>query len=57
MALILRFVDKNMDIIREEFVAFLQCKWRLSGEKLARLLLGALNDLDLPIENCREKGV
>ena len=52
MALIMRFV-----IIREEFIAFLQCKWLLSGEKLARLLLGALNDLDLPIEDCREKGV
>ena len=57
MALILRFVEKNMDIIREEFIAFLQCKWRLSGEKLARLLLDALNDLDLLIKDCREKGV
>ena len=55
MALVLRFVDKNMDI-REEFIAFLQCKWGLSGENLAKLLLGALNDLDLPIEDCRGQG-
>ena len=52
MALVLRFVDKNMDI-REEFIAFLQCKWGLSGENLAKLLLNALSDLDLPIEDCR----
>ena len=55
MALVLQFVDKNMDI-REEFIAFLQCKWGLSGENLAKLLLGALNDLDLPIEDCRGQG-
>ena len=55
MALVLRFVDKNMDI-REEFIAFLQCKWGLSGENLAKLLLDALNDLDLPIEDCRGQG-
>ena len=52
MALVLRFVDKNMDV-REEFIAFLQCKWGLSGENLAKLLLDALNDLNLPIEDCR----
>ena len=55
MALVLRFVDKNMDV-REEFIAFLQCKWGLSGENLAKLLLDALNDLDLPIEDCRGQG-
>jgi hypothetical protein len=55
MALVLRFVDKNMDI-REEFIAFLQCKWGLSGENLAKLLLDALNDLDLPLEDCRGQG-
>ncbi|XP_028406782.1 52 kDa repressor of the inhibitor of the protein kinase-like [Dendronephthya gigantea] len=55
MALVLRFVDKNMDI-REEFIAFLQCKWGLSGENLAKLILDALNDLDLPIMDCRGQG-
>ena len=55
MALVLRFVDKNMDT-REEFIAFLQCKWGLSGGEPAKLLLGAMNDLDLPIEDCREQG-
>jgi hypothetical protein len=42
--------------IREEFIAFLQCKWGLSGENLAKPLLEVLNDLDLPIENCRGQG-
>ena len=42
--------------IREEFIAFLQCKWGLSGENLAKLLLDALNDPDLPIEDCRGQG-
>ena len=55
MALVLCFVDKKMDV-REEFIAFLQCKWGLSGENLAKILLGAPNDLDLPIEDCRGQG-
>ncbi|XP_046854203.1 52 kDa repressor of the inhibitor of the protein kinase-like [Xenia sp. Carnegie-2017] len=55
MALILRFIDKNMDI-REEFIAFLQCKWGLSGENLAKLILDKLKDLGLPIEDCRGQG-
>ncbi|XP_046844766.1 52 kDa repressor of the inhibitor of the protein kinase-like [Xenia sp. Carnegie-2017] len=55
MALILRFIDKNMDI-REEFIAFLQCKWELSGENLAKLILDKLKDLGLPIEDYRRQG-
>ncbi|XP_046851774.1 52 kDa repressor of the inhibitor of the protein kinase-like [Xenia sp. Carnegie-2017] len=55
MALILRFIDKNMDI-REEFIAFLQCKWGLSGENLAKLILDKLKDLGLPIEDCHGQG-
>ena len=35
MSLVLRFVDINMNI-PEEFIAFLQCKWGLSGEQLAK---------------------
>ena len=51
MSLVLRFVDINMNI-REEFIAFLQCKWGLSGEQLAKLILEALNDLTLSIDDC-----
>ena len=55
MSLVLRFVDINMNI-REEFIAFLQCKWGLSGEQLAKLILEALNDLTLSIDDCRGQG-
>ena len=55
MAFALRFLDKNMEI-REEFIAFLQCKWGLSGENLAKLLLDAVSDLDLRIEDCQGQG-
>ena len=55
MSLVLRFVDSNMSI-REEFIAFLHCKYGLSGAQLAKLLLDALNDLTLSIEDCRGQG-
>ena len=43
MSLVLRFVDSEMNI-REEFIAFLHCKWGLSGAQLAKLILEALCD-------------
>jgi hypothetical protein len=55
MSLVLRFVDINMNI-REEFIAFLRCKWGLSGEQLGKLILEALNDLTLSIDDCRGQG-
>ena len=55
MSLVLRFVDSDMNI-REEFIAFLPCKYGLSGAQLARLLLDALNDITLSIEDCRGQG-
>ena len=55
MSLVLRFVDTDMNI-REEFIAFVHCKWGLSGAQLAKLVLEALNDLTLSIEDCRGQG-
>ena len=55
MSLVLRFVDQNMDI-REDFIAFLHCKWGLDGAGLATLVLKAINDLTLNVENCRGQG-
>ncbi|XP_028417240.1 52 kDa repressor of the inhibitor of the protein kinase-like [Dendronephthya gigantea] len=55
MSLVLRFVDINMNI-REEFIAFLECRWGLSGEQLAKLILEALNDMTLSIDDCRGQG-
>ena len=55
MSLVLRFVDSEMNI-REEFIAFLHCKWGLSGAQLAKLILEALGDLTLSIEDCRGLG-
>ncbi|XP_046851760.1 52 kDa repressor of the inhibitor of the protein kinase-like [Xenia sp. Carnegie-2017] len=55
MSLVLRFVDTDMNI-REEFISFLFCKWRLSGAQLAKLLLEALKELTLSIDDCRGQG-
>ena len=55
MSLVLRFIDTNMNI-REEFISFLYCKWGLSGSQLAKLLLDALKELTLPIQDCRGQG-
>lgn len=42
--------------IREEFIGFLQCRWVLSGENLAELILNALQNLTLLIDNRRGQG-
>ena len=55
LAFILRFVDADMNI-HEEFISFLHCKWGLSGSDLAKLILDALGELTLSIENCRGQG-
>ena len=55
MSLVLHFVDINMNI-QEEFIAFLQCRWGLSGEQLAKLIVDALNELTLSIDDCRGQG-
>ena len=47
--------DSEMNI-REEFIAFLHCNWGLSGAQLAQLILEALDNLTLPIEDCRGQG-
>lgn len=55
MSLVLRFVDSKMDI-REEFIAFLHCKWGLSGAQLSKLILDYLHELTLSISDCRGQG-
>ncbi|XP_046855866.1 52 kDa repressor of the inhibitor of the protein kinase-like [Xenia sp. Carnegie-2017] len=42
--------------IREEFISFLFCKWGLSDAQLAKLLLEALKELTLSIDDCRGQG-
>jgi hypothetical protein len=54
MSLVLRFVDIDMNI-QEDFIAFLQCRWGLTGEQLAKLILEALNNLTLSIDDCRRQ--
>jgi hypothetical protein len=55
LSLVLRFVDCDMNI-REEFISFLHCKWGLSGEQLAKLILESLTALTLSIDDCRGQG-
>ncbi len=54
-SLVLQFVDSCMNV-REEFICFLHCKWGLSGQNLAKLILEALDELTLSIDNCRGQG-
>ena len=54
MSLVLRFVDKNLDV-REEFLGFLHCKSGLSGKALSEMLLGAALELKLDINDCEGK--
>ena len=37
-------------------LVFLHCKWGLSGESLAKLLLTKISNLGLSINDCRGKG-
>ena len=55
LSLVLRFIDSGMNV-REEFICFMHCKWGLSGKNLAKLILEGLDDLTLPIDNCRGQG-
>ena len=55
LSLVLRFVDSGMNV-REEFICFLHYKWGLSGQNLAKLILEALDELTLSIDNCRGQG-
>ena len=55
LSLVLRFVDDICDV-REDFVVFLHCKWGLSGESLAMLLLTKISNLGLGINDCRGQG-
>ena len=52
MSLVLRYVDTEVEI-REEFVAFLHCKWGLSGAQMSKLILDYLQELNLSIDDCR----
>ena len=55
MSLVLRFVDQQ-NIIREDFIGFLHCKWGLSGADLSKVILSKLNTLGLDIHDCRGQG-
>ena len=55
MSLVLRFFDSNLNI-REDLIKFIHCKWGLAGADLAAVILKALADLSLNIEDCRGQG-
>ena len=55
MSLVPRFVDKKFDV-REEGLGILHCKSGLSGIALNETLLGAISELMLEINDCREQG-
>lgn len=57
VTLIIRFVhyEKNVFQIKEHFLGFLECKNK-TGEGLTDLVLKALNDFNISINNCRGQG-
>ena len=55
MSLVLRFVDKNLDL-QEKFLWFLHCKSGLSGKALSETLLTTISDLMLGINGSKEQG-
>ena len=55
LSLVLRFVDKDCNI-REDFLGFLYCKWGLTGQSLAKLILDAIDNFGLNIADCRGQG-
>jgi hypothetical protein len=54
MPIVLRYVDSSKEI-NERFVKFVQCE-RVMGEALANNIEDTLQELGLPLENCRGQG-
>ena len=54
MPIVLRYVDSNKEI-NERFVKFVQCEG-VTGEALATNIEDTLQELSLPLENCRGQG-
>ena len=54
MPIVLRYVDSSKEI-NERFVKFVQCE-RVTGEALANNIEDTLQELGLPLENCRGQG-
>ena len=55
MSLVLTFVDKNVDV-QEKFLGFLHCKSGLSRKALSEILLAAISELEIDINDCRGQG-
>ena len=55
LALVFRFIDKNQKI-REEFIKFVRCGQGLDGQAIAKVILDAVEELGLSMENCRAQG-
>ena len=55
MAVVLRFVDSSFKI-REEFLGFVPCQKRLSGEALAEEISTFITSIGLRMQDCRGQG-
>jgi hypothetical protein len=54
MPIVLRYVDSSKEI-NERFVKFVQCEG-VTGEALAKNIKDTLQEVGLPVENCRGQG-
>ncbi|XP_065064865.1 52 kDa repressor of the inhibitor of the protein kinase-like [Rhopilema esculentum] len=55
MSIVVRFVD-GTSTIREEFLGFTECNEGLTGRAIAKKIKEKLEELGLPIANCRGQG-
>ena len=55
MPLILLYIDSDNEI-QERFMKYIHCNTGLSGEALSKKILKTLNELCVPIEDCRGQG-
>ena len=54
MSIVLRYVDSKKEI-NERFIKFVRCAG-ITGEALAKNIEDTLNEINLPLENCRGQG-
>ena len=55
MPIVLRYVDSNKEI-NERFVKFVECDDGMTGEALAKNVEDALDEIGLPLSQCRGQG-
>ena len=56
MSLVLRYVDPVAEVIKEDFIDFIECDTGVTGEALSQKIIGRLQALDLDLQYLRGQG-